>query len=383
MNPVFVYAMVSHIDLSLGAVPRTTATTNWMINVSDIKTVKVSNISPEASERDIEEFFSFSGDIQYVEMRRLKFSSRLCYLQGVARSGYSNAVDSTIIDFSINITPEEDYELPPKAIQSNMEKKPVVMDSNTKKAEEMMSTMLARGFILVKDAINKAKAFDERHHLVLNASAAVTSIDQKMREMDELYQVSELTKSTLAVTEHKVNSAGSVIMSNHYVSAGASWLSNAFYAVARAAEDVGTLTNEKVEKAEKEINDSIYREIARIINEFALLHLNETSLVYVDDVEILMFLVPVQGKALMILAAQYQTDGSQIYNAWGLCSGGRRKSYLGLFQVDLRLIIGGKLSEFLRVRVEIDITKPLRCVLVDNGKNGKPLFELEKKKVSD
>lgn len=35
-----------------------------------IRTVKVSNISLAASQRDIKEFFSFSGDIQYVEMRR-------------------------------------------------------------------------------------------------------------------------------------------------------------------------------------------------------------------------------------------------------------------------------------------------------------------------
>ena len=36
-----------------------------------IRTVKVSNVSLGASERDLKEFFSFSGDIEYVEMRRL------------------------------------------------------------------------------------------------------------------------------------------------------------------------------------------------------------------------------------------------------------------------------------------------------------------------
>lgn len=36
-----------------------------------VKTVKVSNVSLGASERDIKEFFSFSGDIEYVEMQRL------------------------------------------------------------------------------------------------------------------------------------------------------------------------------------------------------------------------------------------------------------------------------------------------------------------------
>ncbi|XVF04499.1 hypothetical protein REPUB_Repub05bG0088100 [Reevesia pubescens] len=82
----------------------------------------------------------------------------------------------------------------------------------------MMSTMLAKGFVLGNDAIHEAKAFDERHHLTSNASVAVTSIDkkmgqseklsigtavvnEKMREMDEQFQVSEKTKSTLVVAE--------------------------------------------------------------------------------------------------------------------------------------------------------------------------------------
>lgn len=35
--------------------------------------MKVSNLSLSASEQDIKEFFSFSGDIEYVEMMRLVF----------------------------------------------------------------------------------------------------------------------------------------------------------------------------------------------------------------------------------------------------------------------------------------------------------------------
>lgn len=35
--------------------------------------MKVSNVSLAASNKDIQEFFSFSGDIQYVEMQRLAF----------------------------------------------------------------------------------------------------------------------------------------------------------------------------------------------------------------------------------------------------------------------------------------------------------------------
>lgn len=41
--------------------------------VLQVKTVKVSNVSLGANERDLKEFFSFSGDIEYVEMIRFVF----------------------------------------------------------------------------------------------------------------------------------------------------------------------------------------------------------------------------------------------------------------------------------------------------------------------
>ncbi|EOY01343.1 RNA-binding family protein isoform 3, partial [Theobroma cacao] len=269
---------------SLGAVPRTNGIANWTINVSDIRTVKVSNISLAASQRDIKEFFSFSGDIQYVEMRRETENAQVAYVTFKDSQGADTAMlltGATIVDLSVNITPVEDYQLPPEALVSNM-------------AEDVMSTMLAKGFVLGKDAINKAKAFDERHHFTSNASAAVTSIDQKMglseklsigtavvnekmREMNEIFQVSEKTKSAFAVAEQKASSAGTAIMSNRYVSTGALWLSNAFSAVAKAAEDVGMLTKEKVEKAEEEKKEIIYRERTGIISDFAQFHLDESS----------------------------------------------------------------------------------------------------------
>ncbi|KAK9276460.1 hypothetical protein L1049_005993 [Liquidambar formosana] len=133
---------------------------------------------------------------------------------------------ATIAELSVTITPVENYQLPPEAPPFNTEKKPLVAGSAVKKAEDVVSTMLAKGFSLGKDALNRAKSFDERHHLTSNASATVASIDRKMglteklsigtavvnekvREMDERFQVSEKTKSALAVAEQKASNAGS------------------------------------------------------------------------------------------------------------------------------------------------------------------------------
>lgn len=132
--------------------------------------------------------------------------------------------------------------------------------------------MLAKGFILGKDALNRAKSFDEKHQFTTTAAAKVSSLDQKIgfseklsmgttlvnykvKEMDEKYQVSEKTKSALSAAEQSVSNAGSAMMKNRYVFTGATWVTGAFNRVAKAAEDVGQKTREKV-MAEDQVREA-------------------------------------------------------------------------------------------------------------------------------
>lgn len=141
-------------------------------------------------------------------------------------------------------------------------------DSAVKKAEDVVSGMLAKGFILGKDALNKARSFDERHQLTSTAGAKVASLDQKIgftekisagttmvndkvKEMDEKYQVSEKTKSAFSAAEQSVSNAGSAIMKNRYVLTGATWVTGAFSRVAKAAGEVGQMAKEKVQAEEE------------------------------------------------------------------------------------------------------------------------------------
>ncbi|TKY69212.1 Binding partner of ACD11 1 [Spatholobus suberectus] len=259
-----------------------------------IRTVKVSNISLVTSKKDIEEFFSFSGDIRYIEMQRESDRTQVAYVTFKDTQGADTAVlltGSKIGDLYVTITPVEKYQLPPEALPSS----PTNQSADAvKKAEDVMSTMLAKGFILGKDAINRAKAFDERHHLTSNASSTVASIDRRMglsdklsigtaivnekvREMDERYQLSEMTKSAMAAAEQKASSAGSAIMSNSYILTGASWMSSAFTAIAKAAGDVSMMTKEKVDQAGVERNEIIYSQRKGTVDEFAKMHFEEAS----------------------------------------------------------------------------------------------------------
>lgn len=124
--------------------------------------------------------------------------------------------------------------------------------------------MLAKGFILGKDAVGKAKAFDEKLGFTSTATAGVASLDQKIglsqkitagtslvnekiKTVDQSFQVTERTKSAFAAAEQTVSSAGTAVMKNRYVLTGVSWAAGAFNRVAQAAGEVGQKTKEKVE----------------------------------------------------------------------------------------------------------------------------------------
>ncbi|KAB1994511.1 hypothetical protein ES319_D13G104000v1 [Gossypium barbadense] len=230
------------------------------------QSVKVGNVSLGASEKDLKEFFSFSGEIAYVEMNGDNEKTQVAYITFKDSKGAETAVllsGATIVDQSVTIELAPDYKPPASATLATENKGSANAESAVQKAEDVVSDMLARGFILGKDALNKAKTFDEKHGLTSTATATVASLDEKIgftekinvgttimnekvREMDQKYQVSEKTKSALTAAEQTVSNASSALMKNQYVLTGATWAMGAFNKVAKAAGDVGQKTREKV-----------------------------------------------------------------------------------------------------------------------------------------
>jgi len=94
--------------------------------------------------------------------------------------------------------------------------------------------VLAKGSAIRQDAMNKARAFDEKHQLRANASAKVISFDrrvgltekltvgisvvnEKMKSVDQKLQVSDKTAAALMAAERKINDTGSAVKSSRYV----------------------------------------------------------------------------------------------------------------------------------------------------------------------
>ncbi|RXH75584.1 hypothetical protein DVH24_039283 [Malus domestica] len=69
----------------------------------DVTTIKVSNLSLGASERDIKEFFSFSGDIVYVEMMSDTERSQIAYVTFKDVQGADTVVLLLVISLKVEV----------------------------------------------------------------------------------------------------------------------------------------------------------------------------------------------------------------------------------------------------------------------------------------
>ncbi|PWA64513.1 binding partner of acd11 1 [Artemisia annua] len=250
----------------------------WLMKNLQVRTVKVTNVSLSASEQDIREFFSFSGEIEYIDIQRENERAQNAFVTFKDSQGAETAVllsGATIVDQCVTIALAPEYTLPHSANAPSVEQPavtqqqtPGVAESTIQKAEDVVSSMLAKGFILGKDTINKAKAFDEKLQFTSTAAAKAATIDQKIgltekislgttlvnekvKDLDQKFQVSEKTKTAFATAEQTVSEAGSAVMKNRYVLTGTAWATGLFSKVTKAAGEVGQKTMEKVAEGEK------------------------------------------------------------------------------------------------------------------------------------
>ncbi|MFS8028142.1 putative RNA recognition motif domain, nucleotide-binding alpha-beta plait domain superfamily [Helianthus anomalus] len=84
-------------------------------NASETKTVEVSNVSMTVTEKDIREFFSFSGNIHYVEMKSESETTQRAFVTFKESKGAHTALlltGATIGDLLVSLSPVENYQLP-------------------------------------------------------------------------------------------------------------------------------------------------------------------------------------------------------------------------------------------------------------------------------
>ncbi|XP_062113640.1 binding partner of ACD11 1 isoform X2 [Humulus lupulus] len=296
LQAVFSSLLFSSLLILLFSVTQDFSQTPYLIFISlpfklltmQTRTVQVKKVSDLASEREIHEFFSFSGEIEHIEIQREHGQSKTAFVTFKDPKALEIALllsGATIVDQIVSISPVENYvpnhEMQEARMVENavcVAPEPVSPNSEDRnspringrvyvsKAQDAVANMLAKGSAIRQDAVNKAKAFDEKHQLRASASAKVISFDrkvgltekltvgisvvnEKVKSVDQRLQVSDKTMAALFAAERKINNTGSAVKTSRYVTAGAAWLNGAFSKVAKAGQVAGTKTREKFHMA--------------------------------------------------------------------------------------------------------------------------------------
>ncbi|XP_030449335.1 binding partner of ACD11 1 [Syzygium oleosum] len=232
--------------------------------------IEVTGLSPRATEKDLDDFFGFSGAIVHVEIVRCGDVACTGYVTFKDAYSQETAVllsGATIVDRRVCITRWGQYEdeldfwnrsssrhedgsnsTSPNGSQYVPNPGEVVIV-----AQDVVKTMLSMGYTLGKDALTKAKAFDESHQVSATAMAKVAELTERtgladkicagvdaVKSVDEKYHVTEYTRSAVSATGRTAAAAANTVVNSGYFSRGALWVSDALNRAAKVAADLGS-----------------------------------------------------------------------------------------------------------------------------------------------
>ncbi|MBA0556260.1 hypothetical protein Golob_026375 [Gossypium lobatum] len=233
-------------------------------------TVEVTGLPTKATEKDVYEFFAFSGTIEHVEIVRSGEYASTAYV--TFKNAYSQETAvllSVVRQFLINVYTylaggnmrgslifgalQEAKKM--KQAQEYVTSYPFCapeFDPCGSFALDVVKAMLGKGYVLGKDALSKAKTLDESHQVSATAAAKVAELSERIgltdkicvgvdavRSVDERYHVSENTKSAISAAGRTAAAAANAVVSSSYFSKGALWVSGALDRAGKAAADIG------------------------------------------------------------------------------------------------------------------------------------------------
>ncbi|XP_048139860.1 binding partner of ACD11 1-like isoform X1 [Rhodamnia argentea] len=261
-------------------------------------TAEITGLSPRSTEKDVYDFFAHCGAIEYIEIIRSGEYARTAHVTfkdayaletalllsgatigdrhvGISRwgafiddsdpwNGSSKKSDDVTSVVVLNSSSRSD--ISEKIYFHGQATHAMPMVSSPSEAvtlaQEVVMTMMAKGYDLGKDALTKAKAFDDSHQVSSTAAAKVAELSDRMgltdkitagrevvRSVDEKYHISDITRSAVlatgtaavvaaTVTGEAAVSAAHAVVNSSYFSRGALWVSDVLNRVAKAASDL-------------------------------------------------------------------------------------------------------------------------------------------------
>ncbi|KAJ7970965.1 binding partner of ACD11 1 [Quillaja saponaria] len=244
-------------------------------------TAEVTNLSPKATEKDVYDFFANCGVIEHLEI--IGSGEYSCTSYVTFKDPYALATalllnGSVIVDQCVCISHSGSYVDESDAWNSpawNPEEHMCSADIHTEKlmstpgeavtmAQVVVKTMVAKGYVLGKDALIKAKEFDESLHASSTAASMVAELSNKIgltetinsgmetfKSVDQKFHVSDFAKSATTVTGtaaivvatitgRAAIATSKAVVNSSYFAKGSLWVSDLLNRAAKAAADLGT-----------------------------------------------------------------------------------------------------------------------------------------------
>ncbi|WJX75195.1 hypothetical protein P8452_58748 [Trifolium repens] len=240
-------------------------------------TAEITNLSPRATENDVHNFFGYCGVIERVDVIRSSDYESIAYVTFKDAYALDTALllnGSMILDTCISISRWETYTDDNNNWNSHTSNHEDSITYSQDKfvsspgealimAQQVVKTMVAKGYVLSKDAFVMAKAFDESRNVSSSAATKVAELSNKIgltetinsgietfKSVDEKYHVTDITKSAATVTGttaivvatvtgRAAVAASNAIVNSSYFAKGALWVSDMLSRAAKSAADLG------------------------------------------------------------------------------------------------------------------------------------------------
>lgn len=154
--------------------------------------VEVTDLSPQANEQNLREFFQFSGKIKDIQLSMSPeggHQARIFFEKEEEAETACLLTGAIIVDKQVVITNLFDGAAPP------------VMG---KKAVDVISQMLSAGFIFGKSTLDKLSDFDKKMGLSEKVKANMKSAKEKLNEFNEKHQIRQRASSFMKTVQTKV-----------------------------------------------------------------------------------------------------------------------------------------------------------------------------------
>eukprot|EP00033_Pygsuia_biforma_P000513 GCRY01000603.1.p1 GENE.GCRY01000603.1~~GCRY01000603.1.p1 ORF type:complete len:277 (+),score=45.39 GCRY01000603.1:181-1011(+) len=263
-------------------------------------TIRIENLAPQQSEQQLTDFFSFCGEIEFIDLSSMSdgvalitFSTQEAADSALILNDASlgnnklkiTMVSSTKIDASDTPVEVDNTSAPVTETQAHQpatyetegqvlseEQLAKEEDSGLTSAQKggamaMVVALLASGYTLSDKAKDKAAEFDKKHNVSLNCAVKKETAKLKAHSLDERYKLTEkadvVKKNAQSVdekigisraakaTKTTMEGVASQVLANQTVSRGVNFFLSGLSSIASAGRDINTAAKEVV-RQEKE-----------------------------------------------------------------------------------------------------------------------------------